>query len=138
MRIPVILAGLAMIALSGCVFRHRHADGSVHTVIWWPGKGSVTSVHTQHVCTHACDHYWQDNQYYSVPRGHAHGPDCGHWWNGTRWVVVQRVKLHHKHVCNAHCGHYHHGNHVYHAHGHVHGPNCGHAHRGGRWVVVVK
>ena len=45
-----------------------------------------THVH-RHVCDHDCHHHYYDGTNLVVLKGHRHGPGCGHFWDGSRWVI---------------------------------------------------
>ncbi len=112
----------------------------------------VTRLHlpTTHICTHNChDHYWDGGRVVVLSR-HRHGPNCGHYWDGSYWLSGSSsrkarvhgspkiVKVKHRH--SAHCGC------AYDGHsrkwikvrkGHIHGPGCGHRHKNGRWTIRI-
>lgn len=75
---------------------HRHHPGCGHV---WNGRywvlasrrghpRNVTRVPARHVCTRACNHYWNGSRLVTI-RGHHHHRGCGHVWNGTYWVVAR-------------------------------------------------
>lgn len=121
----------------------------------------VTHVH--HVCTPACDHYYDGPDVIVIRGGHRHTPGCGHVYDGNHWVIVRRTvveptphvtrvnpgpgtvtridrdpDVYVTHVHSARCGC------VWHPQRrvwivvdgrHVHGPGCGHAFADGRWTI---
>ena len=99
-----------------------------------------------HVCGYDChDHYWNGSRVVVLSRGHRHGSDCGHYWDGSHWAVArhrevyaepQKVRV--THVHGDHCGcayHPHEKRWVVVRQGHVHGRDCGHVFVKGRWTV---
>ncbi len=94
----------------------------------------------RHVCTDACfNHYYNGNRVVVI-RGHRHGPNCGHRFNGRYWIRGKRVRRGNvRHVCTRNCN-----NHVYQGgrlitvRGHQHNRRCGHVWNGTYWVVGAR
>lgn len=74
---------------------HRHGSGCGHE---WDGRQWVIVrtpskvVVKGHVCTPRCAHYYDQNGKVVVLRGHRHGRDCGHVYDGQRWTVRTVVR----------------------------------------------
>jgi len=91
----------------------------------------------RHICNDGCfNHYYNGNRVV-VLRGHRHGPDCGHRFNGRYWIRGKRVRRGNvRHVCTRNCN-----NHVFQGgrlitlRGHQHNRRCGHVWNGNHWVV---
>ncbi len=82
----LVVACLAVVC-SGCRLNSLsigyHDDGYGHH----RSTHVVTRIHSGHICSSSChDHYW-DGGRVVVLSGHRHGPGCGHYWGGSRWVV---------------------------------------------------
>lgn len=101
---------------------------------------------SKHVCTLSChDHYYDhDGRRVVIQSVHRHGPDCGHHWSGSRWLLVTSsgptLTPAPSHVCTRLChNHYYLGEKLVVIKGaHRHHDNCGHRWTGKRWVVVKK
>ncbi len=131
-RIAFMVILLSAIIVTGCGRRRTVYVHEQRPSRYGPG----------HVCTRDChDHYHNGSRLVVVDR-HRHGPNCGHRWNGRRWVVsprsVVRSGRHVRtaHVCTRDCNHHYHDGSklVVLQKGHRHGPGCGHRWDGHRWV----
>jgi len=69
----------------------HHPVREVHVV-----EQPVTEVHIHqphlHVCSDACDHYYDGARFVVVSHGHRHGPGCGHVHSGKHWTVAKSGK----------------------------------------------
>jgi hypothetical protein len=91
------VAGSLSLACSGC----RIVGFSISSYEHRPRPVRVTHVveHPVHVCSQDChDHYWDGAQVVVISGGHRHGPQCGHHWNSTHWVVVKKSKVKRIHI----------------------------------------
>ncbi len=112
----------------------------------------VTHVHRvpTHVCTTDCHrHYWDGTRVIVLSKGHHHGSQCGHHWDGVHWVVARKaragrvravprkvLKTRHTHGASCGCAFDRRG-HKWLKVGksHLHRRGCGHVFIEGRWSI---
>ena len=110
-------------ALLGCAAGCHEASVSVNYHESRPTR--ETRVHVTHVCTPECRHFYDGDRVVVIRERHRHGPGCGHYFNGRHWVVQVRHDPGpppRKRVVTEH----------------RHGPNCGCVfdRSGSKWVAV--
>lgn len=124
-----ILLTVSVLGCSGGSFSFAYYDDApVRTV----------RVHTEHVCTHDCHHFYNGTRLVVID-GHRHGHGCGHHWDGGHWIVSLALGGHgpSAHICSRSCHHhYHDGTRLVVLSGHRHGHGCGHRWSGKLWVSV--
>ncbi len=150
---------LAVLGCSNGSFSFNYHDNSPPPPP--PPHVTVVEIAPEHICTHACAHYYDGTRYVVIRGKHRHGPGCGHYHDGRCWVIGASVS---------------HGPDVVEVHkapaarvhppparvvqvppppgpanvyvldrrgskwikvskGHVHGPGCGHVHVEGHWCM---
>ena len=125
-RLSIALLIAASAALVGCGDKRE--------------KTIIVKTRDRHVCDINCHDHCYDGGRVVIIKGHRHGPDCGHSWDGAHWVKSKRVVVvrPREHICTARCSHYYRGDRVIELRGHRHGRGCGHVLDGGRWVVRIR
>lgn len=136
MRLLKITAVAALVALSGCSMKRLSSDN----------HNAKKGVRVSHKCGADCNEHFWDGDILKVEKGHRHAVDCGHYWNGDRWVpVIKHFGRHnrgamrvswpsHRHNTRCGCAYQRHTNSWLKVNkGHIHGPGCGHDFVDGRW-----
>lgn len=71
---------------------HHHHPGCGHILEgshWILVGKAPASVRGAHVCGPSChDHYWDGGKIVVIGGKHRHGPGCGHYFDGTHWVLA--------------------------------------------------